>query len=121
MKKNNIIPTNQDSLYNQAISIIDKGRENIVTSIYKETTKSYYLLGRLIIEDEQKGEDKAQYGKSTIKNLSKRLTAKYGKGFLTSTLWDCQKFYKKIQSLTGELVCTQNEELNFQLSFTHYT
>jgi len=121
MKKNIIISDNQELLYRQAISIIDKGRDNIIVSIYKETTKSYYLLGKLIIEDEQQGKEKAEYGKNIIKNLSKKLTLKYGKGFSTSTLWDCQKFYRKLQSLTGELRCNKNGELNFQLSFTHYT
>ncbi len=120
MKKNSII-SNKDNLYTKAVSIIDRGRENIVASIYKETTKSYYLLGKLIVEDEQQGKEKAEYGKNIIKNLSKKLTAKYGKGFSTSTLWDCQKFYRKLQSLTGELDCNKNDNLNFQLSFTHYT
>ena len=119
MKKETV--TKQDNLYYRAISIIDRGRTNIVASIYQETTKSYYLLGKLIVEDEQEGKEKAEYGKNIIKNLSKKLTAKYGKGFSTSTLWDCQKFYKKLQSLIGELECNKNNELNFQLSFTHYT
>ena len=121
MKENSLISDNQEFLYKKAVLIINKGRETIVASIYKETTKSYYLLGKLIIEDEQQGKDKAEYGKNIIKNLSKKLTLKYGKGFSKSTLWDCQKFYTKLQSLTGELICSKNEELNFQLSFTHYT
>jgi hypothetical protein len=112
---------NQELLYTQAISIIEGGRQNIIDSIYKETTKSYYFLGRLIVEDEQEGNEKAEYGKSIVQNLSKELTLKYGKGFSSSTLWDCQKFYKKLQSLTGELECSQTEQLNFQLSFTHYS
>jgi len=120
MKKNSSVSDNQEFLYSQAVSIIDNGRENIIVSIYKETTKSYYLLGKLIIEEEQKGKKKAEYGKNIIQNLSKNLTLKYGKGFSKSTLWDCQKFYKKLQSLTGELICNKNGELNFQLSFTHY-
>jgi len=113
MRKNSLIPKNQEQLYSQAISIIDSARQSVVASIYKETTKSYYLLGRLIVEDEQKGEEKAEYGKHIIRNLSKKLMIKYGKGFSVSTLKDCRKFYKKSQSVTGEL--------NFQLSFTHYT
>jgi len=121
MKENSLISDNQEFLYSQAISIIDNGRENIVSSIYKETTKSYYLLGKLIVEDEQQGKEKAGYGKNIIKNLSKKLTLKYGKGFSKTTLWDCQKFYTKLQSLTGVLICNKNGELNFQLSFTHYT
>ena len=92
---------NQKLLYTQAISIIDGGRQNIIDSIYKETTKSYYFLGRLIVEEEQEGNEKAEYGKSIVQNLSKELTLKYGRGFSSSTLWNCQKFYKKLQSLTG--------------------
>ena len=121
MKKNSSVSDNQEFLYSQAVSIIDNGRESIVSSIYKETTKSYYLLGKLIIEDEQQGKKKAEYGKNIIQNLSKNLTLKYGKGFSKTTLWDCQKFYTKLQSLTGVLICNKNGELNFQLSFTHYT
>jgi len=121
MNEKNLTVKAQELLYIQAISIIDGGRQNIIDSIYKETTKSYYLLGRLIVEDEQEGNEKAQYGKNIVKNLSKELTLKYGKGFSSSTLWDCQKFYKKLQSLTGELECSKTETLNFQLSFTHYS
>jgi len=65
------------------------------------------------VTEEQQGEVKAEYGKKTIENLSKNLTLKYGKGFSVSTLWDCKKFYIKLQSLTGQL--------KFKLSFTHYT
>ena len=101
------------NLLDKAISIIDNGRKNIVEAIYNESTKSYYLLGKLIVEDEQQGELKAQYGKKVLENLSKELTLKYGKGFSLSTLKDCRKFYVKSQSLT--------DQLRFKLSFTHYT
>lgn len=117
--------TNEDILYTDAVSIIDTGRRRVVESVYNETTKSYYALGKLIIEQEQNGNIKAQYGKKTISNLSKKLTLKYGKGFSSSTLWDCQKFYKKLQSLTGVLEIEKSksisEEFDFKLSFTHYT
>jgi len=104
---------NNTILLNKAISIIDKGRKKVIEALYNESTKSYYRLGELIVKEEQEGEVKAEYGKKTIENLSKKLTIKYGKGFSASTLWDCKKFYLKLQSLTGEL--------KFNLSFTHYT
>ena len=69
----------EEILYQEAISIIDTGRKNVIESIYNETTKSYYALGKLIIEKEQDGIDKAKYGTSTLENLSKKLTIKYGK------------------------------------------
>ena len=94
---------NNNILLNQAISIIDNGRKKVIEAIYNESTKSYYKLGELIVTGEQQGEVKAEYDKKTIKNLSKKLTFKYGKGFSVSTLWDCKKFYVKLQSMTGEL------------------
>ncbi len=104
---------NNNILLDKAISIIDNGRKQIIEAIYNESTKSYYRLGELIVSGEQQGKVKAEYGKKTIENLSKNLTLKYGKGFSVSTLWDCKKFYVRLQSLTGEL--------RFKLSFTHYT
>jgi predicted nuclease of restriction endonuclease-like (RecB) superfamily len=102
-----------NNLLDKAISIINNGRKKVIEAIYNESTKSYYKLGELIVKDEQQGKYKAQYGKKVIENLSKNLTLKYGRGFSVSTLWDCKKFYIKLQSLTGEF--------NFRLSFTHYT
>jgi predicted nuclease of restriction endonuclease-like (RecB) superfamily len=103
----------KEEFYDKAFVIVDSSRQKISNTIYHETTKSYYLLGKLIIENEQQGNIKAKYGKEVIKNLSTRLTTRYGKGFSNSTLWDCKKFYSKLQSATGVL--------NFKLSFTHYT
>jgi len=102
----------QNNLYNKAVKIIDDGRKRIIESIYNESTKSYFLLGKLIVEEEQAGEGRAEYGKEVIKNLSKKLTLKYGRGFSVSTLRDCRQFYQKHQSVTGEF--------KFKLSFTHY-
>jgi len=103
----------EDKLYQDAISIIDKGRNKIIQTLYNESTKSYYMLGKLIVEGEQQGSMKAQYGKKVIENLSKKLTLRYGKGFSVSTLKDCRLFYKKSQSLI--------DQLDFKLSFTHYS
>ncbi|CAA6820667.1 MAG: FIG074102: hypothetical protein [uncultured Sulfurovum sp.] len=108
----------EEKLYTKAISIVDTGRQKIVEAIYSESTKSYYLLGKLIVEEEQGGQAKAEYGKQVVEGLAKRLTLRYGRGFSKSTLKDCRSFYQKYdlgksQSLTGEL--------NFRLSFTHYT
>lgn len=103
----------EDKLYQDAIFIIDKGRNKIIQTLYNESTKSYYMLGKLIVEGEQQGSMKAQYGKKVIENLSKKLTLRYGKGFSVSTLKDCRLFYKKSQSLI--------DQLDFKLSFTHYS
>ena len=107
------ITNDQNNLYNKAVEIIEGGRKKIVESIYNESTKSYFLLGKLIVEEEQAGENRAEYGKEVIKNLSKKLTLKYGRGFSVSTLKDCRKFYQKSQTLSVQS--------DFKLPFGHYT
>jgi hypothetical protein len=101
-------------LFDNAVQIIDSARQKISNTIYQESTKAYFLLGKLIVEEEQGGSDRADYGKSLISNLSKDLTIKYGKGYSASKLKDCRqffKFYQKRQTLSGEF----NFEMNFSI------
>jgi predicted nuclease of restriction endonuclease-like (RecB) superfamily len=102
-------------LFDNAVQIIDSARQKISNNIYQESTKAYFLLGKLIVDDEQGGFDRADYGKSVITNLSKKLNLKYGRGFSATALRDSRQFFlqfQKYQSLTGEF--------KFELSFTHY-
>jgi predicted nuclease of restriction endonuclease-like (RecB) superfamily len=102
-------------LFDNAVHIIETAKQKISNNIYQESTKVYFLLGKLIIEDEQNGLDRADYGKSIISNLSKRLNIKYKKGYSATVLRDSRQFYlqfQKYQSLTGEF--------KFELTFTHY-
>ena len=62
---------------------------------------SLYGVGRYIVEDEQNGNKRAAYGKAILKNLSKRLLDKYGKGWSVATLKNAKKFY-----------CVYSEKLN---------
>ncbi len=54
---------------------------------------TYYEIGRMIVEDEQKGESRAEYGKQVLKKLSILLTSKFGKGFSLVNLENMRKFY----------------------------
>lgn len=105
-------PDSEDLLFQRAVEIIANGRNRIVETIYSESTNSYLQIGKLISEVLLQGKDRAEYGKKTVKELSLKLSSRFGKGYSTSTLWDCVKFYEKVQSLTGQL--------NLDLSFTHY-
>jgi len=61
---------------------------------------------KIIIEDEQENSERAEYGKKFLKELSKKLTKEYGKGFSKSNLFNMKKFYlkyQKFQTLSGKL------------------
>lgn len=79
-----------------------------------ELLATYWHIGRIIVEYEQKNEIRAEYGKQTLKELSKVLTDEFGKGFSRSNLQNMRAFYltyEKCQSVTGKLTWTHYCEL----------
>ena len=55
--------------------------------------EAYWEIGRRIVEEEQSGRERAEYGKEIVENLSKELTEEFGKGFSRRTLWEMRKLY----------------------------
>lgn len=109
MTKKEII--NIKNLVNNVNGIIERSRSNIHKAINSEMVRAYFEIGREIVEEEQKGQDRAQYGKTIIQNLSKELTKIHGKGFSTTNLWYFRQFYMTYQKLHA---------LRGELSWTHY-
>ncbi|MDY4160721.1 MAG: DUF1016 N-terminal domain-containing protein [Prevotella sp.] len=73
---------------------------------------TYYGVGQYIVEDEQQGEQRAQYGQTVLKNLSARLTNKYGQGWSVETLKKCRFFYLTYrEEMIGSTVWTQLDGL----------
>lgn len=77
-----------DSLYSQICTYLQDARNNVARSINTEIIKTYWLIGKAIIEEEQHGKRKAKYGAFLIKELSTRLTNTLKAGFSMSTLKD---------------------------------
>lgn len=77
----------------KVFSIIENSRKNIINNINNEMLKAYWEIGQEIVEEEQKGKQKAEYGKQIMCELSKELTLKYGKGFSKSNLFNMRRFY----------------------------
>ena len=76
---------------------------------------TYYEIGRMIVEDEQQGEERAKYGKAVLKELSIRLTNKFGKGFSVENLENMRRFYLIYSNSE-----TLSRNLAFTLSWSHY-
>jgi predicted nuclease of restriction endonuclease-like (RecB) superfamily len=81
------------SLFVRAVGYIDTARGNIKSSIDQEMTMTYWLIGRDIVEEEQKGEVRAEYGKALLKALSTKLQQKYKVGFSVDILERARKFF----------------------------
>ena len=78
-----------------------------------------YQIGRYIVEEEQSGNKRAEYGKQVLEGLSERLTARYGDGWSYSNLRQVRQFFLVYGNLTDS-VCQISDTPNFTLSWSHY-
>ena len=81
-----------DDLFQRASSIVENARSEAYHYINETLVRRNWMLGKIIAEEELNGEDRAKYGASVIKELSKRLTASYGKGFTKRNLYNFMSF-----------------------------
>ena len=78
-----------DRLFEDISALIEQSRQHIAKSVNTTMVYTYFGIGKYIVEYEQNGESRAEYGKETLKNLSFRLTDKYGRGWSVDTLEKC--------------------------------
>lgn len=105
--------TKRNNLYHQISELLNLARKNVLQSVNNAMTRTYFEIGKLIVEEEQNGMQRAEYGKQLIIDLSKELTTEYGKGFSTTNLKQMRSFY-----LTYSKGQTVSDE--FKLSWSHY-
>ncbi|MDO9000882.1 MAG: PDDEXK nuclease domain-containing protein [Bacteroidota bacterium] len=112
--------------YNQLLdnigSTLHTARENAVKAINKELVKANWEIGKHIVEYEQFGKEKAEYGSALLTKLAKDLKIKFGKGFSKSNIYLCRQFYikyPKFQTLSGKFEKSQTVS-GISLSWSHY-
>lgn len=91
--------------------MINSTRNSIRTSVNSAMVMTYWNIGKLIVEDEMNGTYKEYYGKGVLKELSKKLTDEFGKGFDTSNLRRMRQFYTYFKNC---------DSVSHNLSWTHY-
>lgn len=119
---NNVAVQQIEQIFDKISNYIDKARNNIIRSIDTEMVTAYWLIGREIIEEEQKGQERAKYGSYLLSELSTRLTNKYGKGFSLTNLKYIRQFYLTYQNVSiGHAVRGESEKmLSSNLGWIHY-
>ena len=90
---NESVVINTDSLFSKVSAIIDEGRKYVATAVDLAEVYSKYQIGMYIVEEEQAGNKRADYGKQILINLSQRLTDKYGDGWSVPQLKLIRQFY----------------------------
>ena len=117
--------TNQlsnNKFYAQIIDLLQSARKKVVRTINQTMVETYFEIGKRIVEEEQDGKERAEYGKEVIKNLSKILTKEFGKGFSVRNLEQMRQFYfvySKPQTSSAESQILKTHH-SFKLSWSHY-
>ena len=137
-------------LFQQIAVLLQDARQQVLRTVNSTMVYTYFEIGRMIVQEEHNGKERAEYGKQILKGLSQQLTNEFGKGFSLSNLEQIRKFYliysnsetlirilqiQIPQTLSTELTSQKNQTLTtefknidfqtlisfFKLTWTHYT
>ena len=95
-----------NSLFKEIEDIITTNKTKVAYQINNILVETYFSIGKVIVENEQNGNIRAEYGKEILLKLSKKLKDKYGSGYSLSGLYNMRLFYtryKNFQPLAGKL------------------
>ncbi len=110
-EKNIYQPEVRRERYLNIVDILQTARQNAYRAANFAMVEAYWNIGRLIVEEEQKGKQRADYRTYQIKNISIKLNADFGKGFSEQSLWNMRLFYLRFPILSA---------LRRELTWTHY-
>lgn len=137
------------NLFQQVVVLLKNAQQQVLRTVNSTMVFTYFEIGRMIVEEEQSGKERAEYGKQVLKGLSAQLTKEFGKGFSLRNLEQIRQFYltysksetllrifniQKTQSLSAELELQKTQSVTaewdrfeyetlisfFKLSWTHY-
>ena len=95
MSEKNTVPTTEmhSAFVGEVCAIVEEGRQKACSAVNSAMIETYWRVGRRIVEEEQRGKERAEYGEQLINHLSARLTHEYGAGFSARYLRAFRKFY----------------------------
>jgi len=116
--------------YNKIIELLKNARKKVVQTVNTTMVYTYFEIGRIIVEEEQKGKERAEYGKKILARLSQKLNKEFGRGFSVDNLENMRRFYLTYsisetlsrKSINGksETVSRISKNIDFKLSWSHY-
>ncbi len=133
----NIVGTGTAALYRNIRQVLEQARAATYRAVNFAMVQAYWQVGRLIVEHEQKGRTRAVYGVAVLEDLSRRLSAEFGRGFDPSNLRYMRLFYQRFtnrgaashtlpsqkirDAVRHKSTVTDNPEgLRTEISWTHY-
>lgn len=111
--------SNREFFY-QIVDLLKSARGQVVQTVNRTMVSTYFEIGRKIVEEEQLGKERAEYGKQILKELSKHLTSEFGKGFSVKNLERMRTFYQVYGKSSTLLSKSELGFSRFKLSWSHY-
>ena len=102
-----------NNIYQEIKELLYSAKNRVYQTINTTMTQTYFQIGKRIVEEEQGGESRAEYGKSLLKLLSVQLINEFGKGFSVDNLENMRRFYLAFQK-------SETVSRKFELSWSHY-
>ena len=102
-----------NNFYQEIKELLYSAKNRVYQTINTTMTQTYFQIGKRIVEEEQGGETRAEYGKSLLKLLSVQLINEFGKGFSVDNLENMRRFYLAFQK-------SETVSRKFELSWSHY-
>lgn len=121
--------------YSQIVDLLQSARNQVVRTVNQTMVRTYFEIGKMLVEEEQGGEERAEYGKELLKGLSAVLSKEFGKGFSVTNLKQMRQFYviygigqtlsdqsqkEQIQQILSAELISEKASINFILSWSHY-
>jgi predicted nuclease of restriction endonuclease-like (RecB) superfamily len=100
-----------DSMIDEIRELLLNARQKAAAHINTELLSTYWNVGRIIVEHEQNNNERAAYGKQQLRQISKKLTKEFGKGFSVSNIQFMRRFYQAYQI---------QQAVSVKLSWSHY-
>lgn len=106
-----IAKAGRGEFYESVAEILRAARTKAHRAVNFAMVEAYWSIGRMIVEEEQRGEKRAGYGTQLFQRLSERLCGEFGRGFSVQSLWNMRQFYQCFPILSA---------LRRELTWTHY-
>ena len=93
MTKMTTIPENYNNIRAEIVELLKAARSAVARNVNSIMTATYWEIGRRIVQSEQQGEARAEYGQQLVEQLAKDLSRQFGRGFGSANLWKMRAFY----------------------------
>ncbi len=103
--------TKDNQLFGKVAELIELARKTVASTVNLTMTRTYFEIGKMIVETEQQGEHRAKFGEGVLNDLSLRLTDKFGKGFSERNLRNMRQFFLVYADRTTPIRQTPSGEL----------